>query len=187
LRPADGRPPLARKLPLLVVEGVMSSMQTVVVPVDFSEPSDAAWRAACDLAAIAGSDLHLVHVCPEPLRQAWALEAVTMDLDAVALEWLEEARENLARIALPAWLDPARVTRTVLFGFAPGRIVDYAVEHRADLIVMGTHGHGPLHRLLLGGVAERVVRTAPCPVMTVRGARALRRAIDPAPRALAMA
>lgn len=153
----------------------MSRLHTIVVPVDFSEPSDAAWRTACDLAAIAGSDLHLVHVCPEPLRQAWAIEAVTIDLDAVALEWLEEARENLSRISPPDGIDPARVIRTVVFGFAPARIVDYAVEHGADLIVMGTHGHGPLRRLLLGGVAERVVRTAPCPVMTVRGPRPVRR------------
>lgn len=153
----------------------MSNLQTIVVPVDFSEASSAAWHTACDLAAITGADLHLVHVCPEPLRQAWAVEAVTMDLDAVALEWLEEARENLVRIELPAWLAPNRVTRAVLFGHAPVRIVEYAAEHDADAIVMGTHGHGPLRRLLLGGVAERVVRTAPCPVTTVREAGSTRR------------
>jgi universal stress protein A len=165
----------------------MSRLQTILVPVDFSEPSESAWWTACGLAAIAGSDLHLVHVCPEPLRQAWASKAVAMDLDAVGLEWLEEARENLARIAVPAGLDPARVTRTALFGFAPARIVDYAAEQGADLIVMGTHGRGALRRLLIGGVAERVVRTAPCPVMTVRGARAVRRLVEPAAPARATA
>jgi nucleotide-binding universal stress UspA family protein len=150
-------------------EGAMPRLETIVVPVDFSETSEAAWRAACDLAALTGARLHLLHVCPEPLRQAWALEAVTLDLDAVAVEWLTEAHENLARIRLPRGLAPERVTRAALLGPAPARIVDYAAAQDADLIVMGTHGHGPLRHLLLGGVAERVLRTAPCPVMTVRG------------------
>jgi universal stress protein A len=146
----------------------MSRLETIVVPVDFSETSQAAWRAACDLAALTGSHLHLVHVCPEPLRQAWAIEAVTLDLDAVALEWLSEAHENLDCIAVPPSITPGRVTRVALLGPAASRIVDYAAEQDADLIVMGTHGHGPLHHLLIGSVAERVLRTAPCPVMTVR-------------------
>ena len=150
----------------------MPRLETIVVPVDFSETSDAAWRTACDLAAIAGSHLHLVHVCPEPLRHTWAVEAVTLDLDAVALEWLTEAHENLARMPLPRGFLPGRVTRSALLGPAASRIVEYAEAHDADLIVMGTHGHGPLRRLLLGSVAERVLRTAPCPVMTVRGAQA---------------
>jgi nucleotide-binding universal stress UspA family protein len=150
----------------------MSRLETIVVPVDFSPTSDAAWRTACDLAAMAGSHLHLVHVCPEPLRQAWAVEAVTLDFDAVALEWLTEAHENLSRIALPRGFAPGRVTRAALLGPAATRIVEYAAAHDADLIVMGTPGHGPLRHLLLGGVAERVLRTAPCPVMTVRGTQA---------------
>jgi nucleotide-binding universal stress UspA family protein len=153
----------------------MPRLETIVVPVDFSETSDAAWRTACDLAAIAGSHLHLVHVCPEPLRHAWAVEAVTLDLDAVALEWLTEAHENLARMPLPRGFLPGRVTRSALLGPAASRIVEYAEAHDADLIVMGTHGHGPLRRLLLGSVAERVLRTAPCPVMTVRGQQAAAR------------
>lgn len=149
----------------------MSRLQTIVVPVDFSESSEAAWRTACEVASITGGHVHLIHVCREPLRQAWAVDAVTMDLDAVALEWLAEAHENLARIGAPAGRPPVPVTRAALFGFAPARIIDYARDHHADLIVMGTHGHGPLRRLLLGSVAERVLRGAPCPVMTVRGPR----------------
>src|SRR6185295_10854662 len=123
----------------------------IVVPVDFSETSQAAWRTACDLAALTGSHLHLVHVCPEPLRQAWAVEAVTLDLDAVALEWLTEAHENLARIGVPPAIADCRVTRIALLGPAATRIVEYAAEQEADLIVMGTHGHGPLRHLLIGG------------------------------------
>jgi len=147
----------------------MSRLQTIVVPVDFSESSDAAWHTACEVALISGGAVHLIHVCREPLRQAWAADAVEIDLDAVALEWLAEANEALDRMPVPAGASEVPVTRAALFGFAPGRIVDYAREHHADLIVMGTHGHGALRRLLLGSVAERVLRGAPCPVMTVRG------------------
>jgi nucleotide-binding universal stress UspA family protein len=142
-------------------------LETIVVPVDFGPASHAAWRAACDLARIGGSRLHLVHVCAEPLHQPWAGQA-DVDLDALALEWASEAAEHIAGFASPPDIDPARVTRTVVRGCAHREIVEFAGTKGADLIVMGTHGYGPLRRLLLGSVTERVLRTAPCPVMAVR-------------------
>jgi nucleotide-binding universal stress UspA family protein len=142
-------------------------LETIVVPVDFGPASHAAWRAACDLARIGGSRLHLVHVCAEPLHQPWAGQA-EVDMDALALEWASEAAEHIDGFVSPRDIDPARVIRTVLRGCAHREIVDFAGTQGADLIVMGTHGYGPLRRLLLGSVTERVLRTAPCPVMAVR-------------------
>ena len=92
-------------------------LETIVVPVDFGPASHAAWRAACDLARIGGSRLHLVHVCAEPLHQPWAGQA-DVDLDALALEWASEAAEHIAGFASPPDIDPARVTRTVVRGCA---------------------------------------------------------------------
>jgi nucleotide-binding universal stress UspA family protein len=83
-------------------------------------------------------------------------------------EWASEAAEHIAGFVSPPDIDPARVTRTVVRGCAHREIVEFAATKGADLIVMGTHGYGPLRRLLLGSVTERVLRTAPCPVMAVR-------------------
>jgi nucleotide-binding universal stress UspA family protein len=143
-------------------------LATIVVPVDFGPASLEAWLAACDLARSNGSRLHLVHVCAEPLHQAWAGEAVAVDMEELAKEWAIEAAELIAKFAMPGDLDATRVTRTVLTGCAHREIVEFAQTRGADLIVMGTHGYGPLRRLLLGSVTERVLRTAACPVMTVR-------------------
>jgi universal stress protein A len=143
-------------------------LETIVVPVDFGPASAEAWRAACELARIGGSRLHLVHVCSEPVHQTWVGQSVAVDLDVLASAWMTEAAEHIAGFAVPSDIDAARVTRTVLPGCAHREIVEFARRREADVIVMGTHGHGPLRRLLLGSVAERVLRTAPCPVMTVR-------------------
>jgi mono/diheme cytochrome c family protein len=70
-----------------------------------------------------------------------------------------------------ARLTDVKVTTEVLFGSAPLSIIDAAVVNSADLIVMGTHGHGAVMHLVMGSVAERVVRAAPCPVLTVREPR----------------
>ena len=145
----------------------MGTFKNIVVPVDFSETSDEAWRMACDIAATSGSRLHLLHVVPEPLQQSWAPGAMAVDFDALARDWMTEAEERLARIAPTRAIDPVRITRTVVVGVPHARILGFATAFRADLIVMGTHGYGPLRHLLLGNVAERVVRQAICPVLTV--------------------
>ena len=99
-----------------------------------------------------------------------------MDAYAIAYsEWSqrrgEEAGQELTRIK--ARLRSVEVTTEVLFGRPAQAIVDAAKADAADLVVMGTHGHGALMHVMMGNVAERVVSTAPCPVLTVRepGAR----------------
>jgi nucleotide-binding universal stress UspA family protein len=90
----------------------------------------------------------------------------------VAERAVEEAQQHLASTL--AGLEGPEVIGQVLVGLAPKKIVEYAADHDVDLIVMGTHGRGALAHLLMGSVAERVVRTAPCPVFTVRDTEALR-------------
>jgi nucleotide-binding universal stress UspA family protein len=90
-----------------------------------------------------------------------------MDHQAITREWRQQARARLAAIRPLAGLGENRITRVVATGVPHSAITEYAAAVHADLIVVGTHGYGPIKHLLLGSVAERVVRQAPCPVMTV--------------------
>jgi universal stress protein A len=84
---------------------------------------------------------------------------------------LRDARERLRHRVVPS-PPGVSITAEVLFGHGAGTITEYANAQGIDVIVMGTHGRTGVAHLLLGSVAERVVRTAPCPVLTVRQARA---------------
>jgi nucleotide-binding universal stress UspA family protein len=140
----------------------------ILVPVDFSSPSERAWKIAQDLAATLGSQIVLVHVYVEPPRY---LEGPSPDVQvrevyASGRRWVEEQ--------LGRWADAARArgiaVKTLLQeGAAHEAIVATARAEGADLIAMGTHGYGGLDRLLLGSVADRVIRLAPCPVLAIRG------------------
>lgn len=144
----------------------MSTFKTIVVAIDFSGTSDDAVRTVREIARDYYSQVHLVHVVPEPLQQPWAIDAAGIDVTDMRRRWIEEAERKLDAIALELAL-PERVIRSVVVGPAPGEIVRYAKEAGADLIVMGTHGYGPVRRFLLGSVADRVVREASCPVLLV--------------------
>ena len=143
------------------------SFQTIVVAVDFSETSEEAWAVAGRLAVATGAHLHLLHVTGDPLYQSWAVETLAVDFDGSVEEWRQRARERLATMHPVTGLDEGRITRAVVTGVPHLAIVEYAAAHHADLIVVGTHGDGPVKHLLLGSVAERVVRHAECPVLTV--------------------
>jgi nucleotide-binding universal stress UspA family protein len=140
----------------------------VLVPTDFSEPSAKAVLYGQALARSFGASLHVLHAVEEPLAQGWdaygfpgLLPERRETVLAEAQARLEEAVPPLARDGQPTEL----VTR---LGEPSREIVRFARERGIDLIVMGTHGRGGMAHLLLGSVAEKVVRTAPCPVLTVR-------------------
>lgn len=146
----------------------MSVFHTIVAAIDFSETSDDALRVACELAATHDSELHLLHVIPDARQQAWSVEAPGLDFSALQAESIADAEQRLASRALPITTPLPRVVRRVIAGLPAAReIAQYAASHGADLIVVGTHGYGPVRRLVLGSVADRVVRLAPCPVLTV--------------------
>ena len=146
----------------------MSVFRTIVVAIDFSETSDDALRVACDLASSHGSTLHLLHVVPDARQQAWSVEAPGLDFSALQQESVDDAERKLASRTLPATSPVGQVVRKVLSGLPAAReIAQYAASHGADLIVVGTHGYGPVRRLVLGSVADQVVRMAPCPVLMV--------------------
>jgi nucleotide-binding universal stress UspA family protein len=141
----------------------MIALKKILVPHDFSDTSEAAVRYALALAHNFGAKLHLLHVS-EKARFEMATE-FPLGLDGT----LEDAvRERLLKILTPR----EQIDFKPIFEFRSGapatEIARYAKEADVDLIVMGTHGRGFVAHAVLGSVAEKVVRTAPCPVLTVR-------------------
>ncbi len=139
-----------------------AAFRRIVVPTDFSVPAERAWALAQRLARPADAELVLVHVVPgstSPLTRAGpASEAVR--------KWAAEELEDCAGRARALGL---RVRVALRTGVAYREIVALAREGKADLIVVATLGRGGIRRALLGSVADRVVRLAPCPVLTVPG------------------
>lgn len=140
-------------------------IKRILVPLDFSANSELALDYARAMARRFGALLHLVHVCEVPAMVSDPLEACAFRYGNRGQRLGDEAERLL--IELEERLPDVRVSTEVLFGNPARCIVAAANVDRADLIVMGAHGRGPLMRVLMGNVAERVVRTASCPVLTV--------------------
>jgi nucleotide-binding universal stress UspA family protein len=139
----------------------------IVVPTDFSSCAEEAWAAAKRLAGAFGSELVLVHVLVEPAFYAGApfARGIGQEVAAAARGWAEHELERWVEHAKGRGLKARAQLRV---GVAHREIVDAATNERADLVVIGTHGRGGLDRALLGSVADRVIRLAPCPVLSVR-------------------
>jgi universal stress protein A len=149
----------------------MPKIKRILVPVDFSEPSLAALRYAVDLARMSKARLEIVHVV-EAVTYAPIIGSA-VDLDRFREEQERAAQRRLAQLAADLRRRRVRCRTELKIGAASSAIVDLAKRSSADLIVMATEGRHGVGRLLLGSVAERVVRSASCPVLTVR-ARASR-------------
>ncbi len=138
----------------------MIRLKNVLIPMDFGETSVAALTYGRELAQQFGADLHLLHVMDNTFLRPIANDPAA--LKAAAYQNLnghltpDDRTNRHARAVVEVSDEPATV------------IVDYARSLSIDLIVMGTHGRRGAAHLLMGSVAERVVRTAPCPVLTVR-------------------
>ncbi len=144
----------------------MISIKTILCPTDFSDCSGAALALATDLAKSLGAKLHVLHVFQLPSYVGWEDGMVVA---AASLQILDQLRKR-ADEALAAQLDACRkagVEASVeqVDGLPYHQIVQRSPSF--DLVVMGTHGRTGLPRLMLGSVAERVVRLAKCPVITV--------------------
>jgi nucleotide-binding universal stress UspA family protein len=144
----------------------MITLKNILVPSDFSECSEQAVLYGLELARKFDATLHLLHVVQDPAAQAWAAEGFAMPLLEVIEQWQKQAEERLTA-AVPL-ADRARVRAAATVGSPYPEILRYAEEQEIDLIVMGTHGRGGVRHMLLGSIAEKVVRRSPCPVLTVR-------------------
>ncbi|HWE35988.1 MAG TPA: universal stress protein [Isosphaeraceae bacterium] len=138
----------------------MLPIKTILVPTDFSESSEHALRMACALARDYEARLVLLHVAPPPIVGG------TLAVPVDPRYYREALDEALAKVE-PAELR-GRVERHLREGDAAAEVLRMAEEKECDLIVMGSHGRRMLGRLLLGSVAEMVMRGSPCPVLVVR-------------------
>ena len=140
----------------------MIRIKRILIPIDFSETSTAAVGYGVDLAERYGAAVHLLHVIeksavpPEPEFPLGIFEGQTV------------ARERLVDVLNAAQRKAFRSEVAVNIGSPSLEIIRYAKEHDIDVIVMGTHGRSGVSHMLMGSVAEKVVRKAPCPVLTVR-------------------
>ena len=141
----------------------MIALKNILVPHDFSETSESAMKYAVELARMFGAKLHVLHVS-ERARFEMATE-LPLGLD-LSLE--DAIRERLLKIMTTAEQRELKPSFQVQAGTPYAEIVRYAKDAAIDLIVMGTHGRGAVAHAVMGSVAERVVRHAPCPVLTVR-------------------
>ena len=143
-------------------------IRKILVPTDFSGSSDRAVEYAAVLATTFGASIHLVHVLEEPFVAQGPWEFYVPDTPAVRERLNQQTRARLEDIAVGLRGEGLNVTLELRHGAALAGIVGAAGDYGVDLIVMGTHGRSGLPHLLLGSVAERVIRTAPCPVLAVR-------------------
>jgi nucleotide-binding universal stress UspA family protein len=141
----------------------------ILVPTDFSPPSEAALEYARILAAKFGSSLRILHVIDDPTASSdFVADGFAPSTEDIRTALLEQARTRLDGVMNQVDRTRYHAHADAVLGMPAAAIVDYAAATHASLIVMGTHGRTGLAHLLMGSVAEQVVRTAPCPVLTVR-------------------
>lgn len=142
----------------------MIELRNVLLPVDFSEPSLKATEYAVSLGHKFGATIHLLHIIEDPVVYLPMFESYPLPT--------REQFETYAMDRLENWISDEdsqglKLERHYRHGKPHIEIIDYAADSNIDLIVMGTHGRGLAAHLLLGSVAEKLVRKAPCPVLTI--------------------
>ena len=147
----------------------MIQLKKILVPTDFSDFSKPALDYGCALVARFESELHLVHAVQDPAVYAPEPSMLAAESVAQHAEELEAfATQELAKLPGDDWDNGKPIVRATRHGSPFFEILQYAKDNDIDLIVIGTHGRTGLKHVLLGSVAERVVRKAACPVLTVR-------------------
>jgi len=146
----------------------MIALQNILVATDFGEPAAAALKYGQDFARCFGATLHVLTVCDNIFTRGFGTEAYVAVFPDVQAELEVAARKQLDAIVSDEDRRDLHARTVVVTSNNPSAaIVQYAAEQRIDLIIMGTTGRGAFEHLLIGSVAEKVVRAAPCPVLTV--------------------
>jgi universal stress protein A len=142
-------------------------IQRILLPTDFSAYSATATQYACELATKFNAELHVLHAL-----EIHAVAAPDFGMGLALPRYMEESRtaaeQAMTKTVDAQWASSRKVVHAIVEGSPRSEIVRYAREKDVDLIVLTTHGRSGLAHVLMGSVAESVVRTAPCPVLTVR-------------------
>ncbi len=146
----------------------MIEISSILAPTDFSTHSERAVRYACQLAERLGAPLHLLHVLSDVVPAGPDPLLMPVMPPQYYTENEDHASAALEHLPDPAWEKPPSVIRAVRWGSPVDMIVSYAIEHRIGMIVIATHGRTGLSHVLLGSVAEHIIREAPCPVLCIR-------------------
>lgn len=145
----------------------MLAINVIVVPTDFSNHSLAALEYAVGMAEAYDARLKVIFV-NEPGLEISDMAWVGVDERTMSEAQLTESRRSIEKIVLDRIPVDISVDAEILHGNAVKKIIEYASDVNADLIIMATHGRTGMSHVLLGSVAEQVVRKAPCPVLTLK-------------------
>ena len=144
-------------------------IRNILVPTDFSEGSDAALACARELAMATGAALHLMHVVENPFAPGGFMEMYPLPVEYLPAELEKAAHERLQSCLSAADATAFHATFSTAIGIPAREILQRLDEEpKIDLVVMATHGRGGVARMVMGSVADKVVRGAHCPVMTLK-------------------
>ena len=142
----------------------MSEIKRILLATDLSELSGEATNYACELSDRFGAELHALYVFADLLPSVdWSYPQLEEHLEKIQ----KEESIALTKVIPEDWQKSHTVVHATAHGKPDAEIIGYAKEHEIDLIVLATHGRTGLSHMLIGSTAERVVRMAPCPVLTV--------------------
>jgi len=146
----------------------MIKLSNILVATDFGPASESALNYGREFARTFSATLHVLHVVDNPM--VWTgQEAAGIDFAGLQADLEAGARTTLDRLVTREDREQLKAVTVVRAGSGPAfEIARYARDAAADVIIMGTHGRGFVSHMLMGSVAEKVVRIAPCPVLTVR-------------------
>ena len=147
----------------------MIALKNILVATDFGEASAAALNYGRALARCFNAKLHVLYVCENVFTRGLGSDAYVAVFPDLQKDVEETSQKQLKELLTDEDRQKLSATPVVVTSNMPAMaIVQYSKDQNVDLIIMGTHGRGAVAHLLMGSVAEKVVRTAPCPVLTVR-------------------
>ena len=145
------------------------TVKHILVPTDFSAGSQAAVRYAYDLAHALGATLHVVHVLENPFAPGAFMEMYTPPSPEYFVDMERQAEEKLRASLTAEQKANVHTVMTTRLGVPANEILARIEEDPAiDLVVMATHGRGGVARFVMGSVTDKIIRSAPCPVVTIR-------------------